>query len=134
MRRSRRPFMFLSALSLMLCAAIVVLWLRSFRVGDSFALYWNGRSDQVPWQRQTVGAWLDVVHFDGRLGLLYTGVAILPDKHGWRYKRHERGALKVLRLGMGSTGEFRSRSRGAMGFRWFAYLASTAPRRHEYFL
>jgi hypothetical protein len=61
----RRLFTFLSALSLLLCAAIVVLWVRSYSAGDC-------------WGRQTDGV-IEFVRSDhGRVSYTYTSGHPLP--------------------------------------------------------
>jgi hypothetical protein len=43
----RRPFTVLSALSLLLCVAVVVMWVRSHRGADAFGFTWRGALWQV---------------------------------------------------------------------------------------
>ncbi len=85
-RLLRRLFTLLSALSLLLCAATVVLWVRSY-----------GASDQIGWRG--AGGWREVRSAKGQVvvGLLLADHSGYPEQfHGPRYQRIASPLLAAL--------------------------------------
>src|SRR5687768_14703719 len=123
-RLARRLFTLCSALSLLLCVAVCVLWVRSYWVADKLDVYWGGRPDTPHPSHPYAASYLEVEHWRGSL-MLVRDYRRATTPRGWNHTSRPARVIRILRnmRGVGQVtldDPFRGLSTGALGVRWYA--------------